>query len=170
MATPLLADAAKDQSVRTVKPTKDAPTVTKKKKKPSFPGAKKVQLKTQTVKSEKGKLKLHVELKLPKDVKINPTAPMGFLLETVGETGPVDRSSESKYQLLKPPKKSFDLLIPVDGAGGERLRLSLNFYYCKGDPLTGLCQTGSVIWDIPISVDANAKQVQAEIKYDVPAL
>ena len=141
-----------------------------KKKKRSFPGAKKIAIKKQTVKPKNGKLKLRVELKLPEGFKINPDAPMGFLLETVGEAGPIDRSKPSKYQLVKPPKESFDLLIPVTGTGDERLRLSMNYYHCQGDPTTGICQTGSVIMDIPIMIAASAKKQQVDIKYDVPTL
>lgn len=148
-------------------------STTKKKKKPSFPGARKVTLKSQAVKAKDGKLKLHIELNLPKDTKLNPLAPMGFLLETVAKEGPVDRSTPSRYQKLSPPKKSFDLLIPVSGEGAERLRLSMNYYHCKGDPATGICKTGAVIWDIPIEVvSASAKVADSkdkvEIKYDVP--
>ncbi len=149
-------------------PQKSAADKKKKKKRPSFPGAKRVAVKPQTVRSEKGKLKLHVELKLPKDWKINPAAPMGYLLESVGEVGVVDRTKLGKYKIVKPPKAKFEILVPAATSGVDRLQLSLNYYHCQGDPATGICKTGSVIWEVPIKIDAIAKQAQVEIKYDVP--
>ncbi len=149
-------------------PQNSAAKKDKKKKRPSFPGAKRVMVKTQTVRSEKGKIKLHVELKLPKDWKINPGAPMGYLLESVGEVGVVDRTKLGEYKIVKPPKAKFDILVPATESGTDRLQLSLNYYHCQGDPSAGICKTGSVIWEIPIKIDAAAKQSQVEIKYDVP--
>ncbi len=140
----------------------------KKKKKPSFPGAQRVAVKPQTVQREKGKLKLHVELKLPKDWKINLAAPMGYLLESVGEVGAVERSRLGEYQLVQPPQTKFDIVVPAADSGADRLQLSLNYYHCQGDPASGICKTGSVIWEIPIKIDAAAKQSRVEIKYDVP--
>ena len=150
-------------------------TKAKKTKKPSFPGAKKVSLEPQTVRTNNGKLKLKVNLDLPKNTKLNPLAPMGYLLETVSKEGPVDRSAPSKYQTIQPPKKSFDLLVPITGEGSERLRLSMNYYHCEGDPATGVCRTGAVIWDIPIEVVAESAKIArskdaVEIRYEVPNL
>ncbi len=139
-------------------------------KKPSFPGAKKVELKPQTVKSNENRIRLHVELELPPDTKLNQLAPMGYYLETVPASGPVDRSTPSKYQTVKPPKTRFDLLVPANGNGDDRLRLSMNYYYCKGDPETGVCKVGSVIWEIPIRIDPGADESQVLIKYEVPEI
>ena len=72
--------------------------------------------------------------------------------------------------MVKPPKKSFDLLVPVKGTGADRLRLSMNYYHCEGDPATGICKTGSVVLEIPIEIDTVAKRSQVDIKYEVPAL
>ena len=128
-------------------------------------------MKPQIVKAKAGKLTLRVELKLPSGSKLNPLAPMGYLLETVNEKGPIDRSSPSKYQKINPPKETFELLVPVLSEGTERLRLSMNFYHCQGDPATGICRTGAVIWDIPFKVVSDSgveSKDRLEIKYDIP--
>ena len=137
-----------------------------KKRKPSFPGAKQVKVPAQMVKTSEGKLKVVVELTLPEGWKINPLAPMGYLVELPAESGPVDREAVGEYVRVKEPAKKIEFTLPAEASGTETLKVSMNYYYCEvGD--NGVCKTGAVIWTAPVELSTAAEAPAATLKYKV---
>ena len=124
--------------------------------KPKFPGAKQVELPKAVAKAVDGKLTLAVELTLPEGWKINAEAPLAYLVEAEGDSGPIDREAIGK--LVKPKERAakFEITVPVKAAsGGEKLKVSLTYYYCQTKE-TGLCKVGSVIWTVPVEPVSDA--------------
>jgi thiol-disulfide isomerase/thioredoxin len=136
-------------------------------KKPTFPGAKQVKLNPAAVKPADGKITLAVQLKLPEGWKINDLAPMGYFLEAEAETGPVDRTAVGKTTRLDKPATSFNITLPVTGAGQDVVKVSMNYYYCQ-DGGEGLCKVGSVVWTVPLKVDDAAIAESVVLNFAVP--
>ncbi len=132
---------------------------------PAFAKAVSVKLPQQTVRAEKGKVTLRVELGLPVGWKINPLAPQRYQLWTEAEAGPVERSGLGKLVDLKPPATTFDIEVPVTGPGEETLRVAVQYYYCQHDG--GLCKTGTVAWTVPLRIADDAQTAEVPLEYRV---
>jgi DNA-binding beta-propeller fold protein YncE len=136
-------------------------------KKPSFPGAKRVELPKTVVKAVDAKITLAVELQLPDGWKINADGPMAYLIEAEGDAGPIDRAAIGNLVYPKERQAKFDIAVPVRAATGqEKLTVSLTYYYCQKKE-TGLCKVGSVIWTVPLEVTERASVSSAPLKYVV---
>lgn len=144
-----------------------APAPPKAVKKPTFSGATQVPIAASTVKALDGAVHLTVELELPKGWKINSLAPMGYLLEAVGNSGPVDRSKlVEKLTKLENPVAKFDISVPVTSGGQDTIRVSLNYFYCADE--SGICKVGSVVFTVPVTVRDDAAQDAVGLRYKVP--
>jgi thiol-disulfide isomerase/thioredoxin len=143
------------------------PAPNKSDSKPSFKGAAQAKLETQSVKSAAGTLTLHVELELPDGYKINPLAPMSYLVEATGTDGPVDRTAIGELKKTDSPEAAFDIRLPLGRAEGEEtLKVSLGYYYCQKGA-EGLCKAGSVVWTVPVKLSAGAKHDSVLLEHKV---
>lgn len=133
----------------------------------SFAGATQVKAESAKVKPVDGKVRVSVSLKLPKGYKINPDAPMRYQVDAAGVGGPIDRADLGKAVDLAKPAASFDIDLPVTASEGqEQLKVSLAYYYCQEGP-TGLCKVGSVVWSLPVRLDAGAASNAVKLQYQV---
>ena len=133
---------------------------------PSFPGAQEVELPAVSLKPDEGKVRLQVDLTLPEGYKINPLAPLRYLVKSAGDTGPVDPQSLGELQRVAEPSATFDIDLPTAGEGTQTLEVALAYYYCQ-DGSEGLCKAGSVIWKLPVTVSADAPESAAQLPYAV---
>jgi thiol-disulfide isomerase/thioredoxin/sugar lactone lactonase YvrE len=123
---------------------------------PTFRNARQVKLEPTAVKAVDGKIRLRVALELPERWKMNPLAPSLYLVEATNEQGVVDRAAIGKPIKMKTADDAFEISLPVSGDGSDEIRVSMNYFYCKGGP-QGICKTGSVVWTAPLQVSASAK-------------
>lgn len=133
---------------------------------PDFSRAPQVSVKEKTVSAQAGEVKLSVSLKLPKGWKINDLAPMRCWLEATGDAGPIPTSSLGEKK-IEPPAASFSLKLPAEKSGRTQLRVALVYYYCQ-EGGEGLCKTASVVWNVPLVVDANASSAEVPLQYEIP--
>jgi thiol-disulfide isomerase/thioredoxin len=134
--------------------------------KPGFPGALKLKVDPVTVKPVDGAVRLLVSLSLPRGYKINPLAPMRYLVEAASASGPIDRSALGKLTDVTSPAKTFEIALPTKGTTGEEtLKLSLSYYYCQEGP-GGLCKSGSVIWTVPVKLSADATATTVKLEHE----
>jgi len=141
------------------------PSPPEKPRKPSFPNAVTHDLKPVKLKPTGTKVTLQVELKLPEGWKINDLAPSGYYVEAAGDSGPVDRAAIGRLVELKKPAATFQIELPVESSGSERLTVSCRYFYCrKGSE--GICKVGNVVWNVPIEV-AEDGTAQAALQHEV---
>ncbi|ADB17986.1 NHL repeat containing protein [Pirellula staleyi DSM 6068] len=132
-------------------------------KTPDFSSAKVEKLETVTLKPVDGKVTLQVKLVLPEGWKTNPLAPMSYYVDLAGESGPVSRAAAGKKKLAA-PTSTFAVELPVTSDGTDEVTISLNYYYCeKSDE--GVCKIGSVVFKVPLKLDAAAESASAELSH-----
>ncbi len=143
------------------------PTPPKVDSKPSFPGAAEVDVASASVKPLDGKIRLQVTLALPQGYKINPQAPLRYLVEPSAPDGPIARDALGKLATVEVPAATFDIDLPVTGgAGNDTLKVSLAFYYCQ-EGSEGVCKAGSVIWTVPLKISADASETTVRLPHKV---
>lgn len=136
---------------------------------PVFPNVTRVDLETIDVRPENKTLKLHVDLVVPQGFKLNPAAPMGYLVRATGDDGPLNREELGTWSKLPEPTSAFDVNVPLTADQGEApLELGLTYYYCR-EGREGLCKVGSVIWSVPIRVAEDAATSKATLKFEIPS-
>jgi thiol-disulfide isomerase/thioredoxin len=136
--------------------------------KSKFPGAARVNLTAAELKPVEGKVRLQVALELPDGYKINPLAPLRYLVEAGDATGPLDREALGKLTTVEHPSASFDIELPAGaGMGSEKLKISLAYFYCQ-EGSEGVCKAGSVIWSLPVVLSADAADSSAALPFKVP--
>ena len=124
-----------------------------------FPGAKRHSFGTAKVKPTDGAVRMAVELRLPEGWKLNPLAPMSYLVEVDGAAG--------KPVVLKTPTRQFEIKLPVDGdAGSRRIKVSLTYYYCQAGA-GALCKIGRVGWSGEVKFSADAPTDRIELTHAV---
>ncbi len=134
--------------------------------KPSFPGAAQVDLAATTLKPTDGKVRLEVALELPAGFKINPLAPLRYLVEAGEKDGPISREAIGQLTEVKEKSARFDIDLPTSAAtGSDKLKISLAYYYCQTGA-EGVCKAGSVIWNLPVSL-ANAGPASVQLPFKV---
>ena len=133
--------------------------------KPSFPSAAKVDVAKARVKPVDGKIRMQVALELPDGYKINPQAPLSYLVEPSEPDGPIGRDAVGKLSKVETPSATFDIDLPVTREmGTDTLKVSLAFYYCQ-EGSEGVCKAGSVIWTVPLDVAADASQTTVRLPH-----
>src|SRR5262249_21405332 len=104
---------------------------------------------------------------LPEGYKMNPLAPMAYLIEGLAETGPVDRGALKRPSRIDKPAAEVEIPLSVTMPSGDDLiKLSLNYYYCR-EGAEGLCKTGSVAWTVPLKLSAEATSSTVRCEFDV---
>ncbi len=120
---------------------------------PSFPNA--LAINVPAVKVGPGStITLEVSLPLEKGVKVNPDAPMPYLIETPGKTGLLSDQLPVTGGKVAPPSSNFSLAVPLakPASAGDAfdLKLSLAAFVCNEG--SNLCQIKSFVWSIPVSI------------------
>jgi DNA-binding beta-propeller fold protein YncE len=141
------------------------PQVEKKAVQPSFPGAIPVAIPAATLKPTDGKVHLQVELKLPAGYKINPIAPLRYLVTAAGDAGPIDRAATGKVERIAEPATTFPIDLPAAGMGKDELEIAVAYYYCQ-DGNEGLCKAGSVRFKVPLTL-ADTGEATASLPFTV---
>jgi hypothetical protein len=134
----------------------------------SLVGATQIELPPAKVSPSGQAIELAVQIELPPGYKMNPLAPMRYRVEAADGQGPVSREALGKPVPLGEPGNSFKISLPVTAdTGRETLKVSLTYYYCQ-EGSEGLCKVGSVVWTLPIELDANAqlRRIPLELKVD----
>lgn len=135
-------------------------------KKPSFKGALPEAAPLATLKAENGEITVRVQLKLPSGWKMNPLAPMSYWVDSAKPAGPVNRAAFGR-QKLDVPVATFDVNLPVTGAGEDEISVSLNYYYCQ-DADEGVCKIGAVVFTLPLKIADDAKESTVTISHAIP--
>ncbi len=125
---------------------------------PKFDDADQEKLDTLVVQPKDGHVKLQVSLALPPGWKINPLGPGGYAVLRTGEKGVVASDSLGKFVKLSKPEAEFTITLPVSGTGTDELKVGVNYYYCE-DKENGLCKEGSVLFTLPLKVDASGAEI-----------
>ncbi len=142
------------------------PEIKQQKTPPSFPGAIPVTLPAATLKpTDDGKVRLQVDLKLPAGYKINPIAPLRYLVTAAGDAGPIDRAATGKLERIAEPAANFAIELPAKAAGTDNLEVAVAYYYCQ-DGNEGLCKAGSVLFKVPVTV-ADAGEAAVPLNFTV---
>ncbi len=125
------------------------------------------QLPLTSVKPADGKVTLHVHLVLPTGWKINPIAPMSYVLESTQQTGPIDRTSFGKHKLDKPAAE-FDVPLTIKGDGDDTVSVGLRYYYCEDvEGGEGNCKINSINFNVPLKISTEGKTATVELKHEV---
>ena len=144
-----------------------APEIPKPSSKPSFAGAEQVELPVAKVKAVDGKVRLKVALELPAGYKINPLAPLHYFIEANESRGPIGRNALGKLAEVSEKSPTFEIELPASGATGvEQLTVSLAYYYCQTGS-EGLCKAGNVVWNVPVSLSADAPDSTVRLPFKV---
>ncbi len=118
-------------------------------------------------KAENGVVRLPVKLTLAEGWKINELAPMGYIIEAAGATGPVDRQRLGKFTRLKTPASTFTVDVPVTAASGvDKIKVALRYYYCQTGS-RGVCKVGSVVWNVPLKLSADTPANSAALTHAI---
>lgn len=124
---------------------------------PTFPNA--LALAAPAAKVKPGEtFAVQVNLTLPEGYKINPDAPMPFLLQTPEAPEALGPGAPPSGGRLSPPSASFTLDVPLAKAAraGESLevKLSVAAFLCRET----LCEIHSYVWTIPVTFDEEGSQ------------
>ncbi|MCH8921822.1 MAG: redoxin domain-containing protein [Planctomycetes bacterium] len=134
---------------------------------PKFPDAEQVKLPAAQVKPVEGKVRLQVALALPDGYKINPVAPLRYLVESSVDGGPIRREALGKLITVENPSANFVIELPTGAqTGREDLKISMAYYYCR-DGSEGVCKAGSVVWNLPLRLSADATDSAVRLPFDV---
>ena len=143
------------------------PEVPKPSSKPNFAGAEQVELPAAKVKAVDGKVRLQFALELPTGYKINPLAPLRYLIEANESRGPIGRDALGKLAEVAEKSPTFEIELPATGATGvEKLTVSLAYYYCQTGS-EGLCKAGNVVWNVPVNLSADAADSTVRLPFKV---
>ncbi len=119
------------------------------------------EIKVAPQKLRAGDASIVIDINLPAGYHLNPTAPQRYsiTIESGGEqtkSAPIEVSKTTKGL-------SLPIRIPIGvSAGPATARASFTFVYCREDN-TGVCRIKSLMWRVPIEVEANAT-APAEIR------
>jgi thiol-disulfide isomerase/thioredoxin len=121
-----------------------------------LPGAKEIQVPAAKVKPTDGNITIEVAIHLADGYKMNALAPTRYVVKASDAEGPIDRTALGKSVRLDPPSTKFNVTLPVRAGGKQdQLSITLNYYYCQ-EGAEGLCKAGSVVWQVPIEISADA--------------
>lgn len=134
---------------------------------PVFRDADEVDLAEAKLTPADGKVRLEVALEMPQGYKINPVAPLRYLVESGSESGPIDRAALGSLVTVEQPAASFEIELPAQAEGSEELRVSLAYYYCQ-DGSEGVCKAGNVVWKLPLKLAAEGENSTAQLPYKIP--
>jgi YVTN family beta-propeller protein len=137
----------------------------------SGPNAEEIVVAAQQVRAQsEGSLSIQVDL--PTGYHLNPMAPQRyrvwvekgfpqFSVFTLGGSGPVDKSKETKQTSNK---LKLPILVPFSAAaaGDAELRIQVTLFYCREDN-TGTCRIKTLVWRAPVTV-VNDPAALTEIK------
>ena len=106
-------------------------------------------------------------MELPEGYKINPLAPLRYLVEADNGDGPLNRDALGKLMDVDTKSAMFDIDVPAAAtSGAEKLRISLAYYYCQSGG-EGLCKAGSVVWKLPLTLAPDAPSTSAQLPFKV---
>lgn len=125
---------------------------------PTFPNATVVKLGPVEVKPGSG-VTLDVALTLPRGYKLNPGAPMEYLVEAPDDPSALGSAISPLGTRVKDPRTEFQIEVPLaqPAAEGARLnlKLSLKSLICQ----TTLCEVHSTIWEVPVTFTSSGDSV-----------
>jgi len=136
-----------------------------------FAGATEHRLQPVRLRGENRVVRLQIDLALPPDHKINPLAPMTYLVEAVDSASKsgsgADRSKPAQLKKLDNPTAQFEIALPLDSTTGSRtLRVWLSYHYCRVGA-EGLCKAGSVVWTVPLEIVSDAADAPVRLPHQV---
>lgn len=116
-----------------------------------------------------GRITLQLAPSLPLGYKINPLAPLVYRVDAAGDAGPVEASVRGKSIRVEAKELPVNVALPVTGdSGATTLKVGLTYYYCTTKP-GGLCKMASVVWTVPVTIEAGAERDTATLSEPEPA-
>lgn len=123
-----------------------------------FANARRIMLESIALRPVDSNILLKLAPALPVGYKVNPLAPLVYRVNVVGDGGPIDSSGLGEPVRVKDPRFPLEITIPALAESGQvSLEVGLTYYYCSTEP-GGLCKMASVVWRVPLKVDAAAEQ------------
>lgn len=117
---------------------------------PTFPNAEVVELETVQV-APGDSFTLDVAIELPEGYKLNPDAPMPFLLEAADRPDALASAVEPTGGRVDPPAATFQVEVslaqPAKAGESLTIRLSTSAFLCEAT----LCEIHSYVWNIPVT-------------------
>jgi thiol-disulfide isomerase/thioredoxin len=109
---------------------------------------------------------LDVTLAPPPDFKVNPQAPIVYLVQAPKHQGAFGAGVSPTGSRVDPPSARFSVPVPLarEPAAGERLdvRLSVSAVICK-EGSEGLCRVKNYLWNVPLTfADEGVSRVALE--------
>ncbi|HID74616.1 MAG TPA: redoxin domain-containing protein [Planctomycetaceae bacterium] len=113
-----------------------------------------------------GQVRFRVSLHLPAGFKLNPRAPMAYMVQISG-TGPLSPAGVGQPTRVQPPATQFQFAWPVaEQQGKQTVLVGVNFYYCR-EGSEGVCKVGSVAWRVPLEVHPDGPNRPVELDHRV---
>jgi hypothetical protein len=106
---------------------------------------------------------LDVTLTPPADFKVNPQAPIVYLVQAPAGAGVLGADVSPTGSRVDPPASQFSVTVPLAKAAGIgenlKVRLSVSAVICKQGS-EGLCRVKNYVWNIPVTfADGGASRV-----------
>jgi YVTN family beta-propeller protein len=131
-----------------------------------FEDATEVAFGSVTVKPGADSFVLSVQVALPEGWKLNPNAPMSYLLDVQNASADA-KVSVPKRVRVDTPASEFVVRAPsTPNVDNYRVRVLLSLFYCREDG-TGLCKTRTVLWSGSVKLSETAVSDRVELKYIV---
>ncbi|MCA9184746.1 MAG: hypothetical protein R3E01_27900 [Pirellulaceae bacterium] len=131
---------------------------------PLFPGAEEIEMKPQEVRLVDGKVKLKVQLNMPKGWKINEAMGPEYQITALTEGGVIGRKEIGERVKVEKKESTFAVELPAT-SGEDFVQIAVNYYYCqKGE--NGICKASSVVWKVPLTVGADVEAKELKLAYD----
>ena len=125
---------------------------------PELPDRTPIKLSVNRLKPSGQAVRLHVQLHMPSDYKLNELAPQRYKVEVLDQNGPLDRAALGKSVRLEKPRDAWDIELPItQDRGADRIRLAIQYFYCQSGA-EGLCKAGNVVWEIPLELSPDAEK------------
>ncbi len=98
-------------------------------------------------------------LTIPKGYKLNALAPISYRITAAGEQTLIAADNLGERNQIEAPEKggAVKFSIPLASPAGKgELKVTVSYGYCR-DGKGGLCKLGTLTWQVPIEVAADAK-------------
>ncbi|MBI4852226.1 MAG: redoxin domain-containing protein [Acidobacteria bacterium] len=118
----------------------------------------------ETQKVAPGKNELVIDLKLPVGQHLNPESTQVYRIKNTDKNIQIDESMGS----LKNPKLPIKIPFKVEpNTQKTMVEVQFTFAYCPINDAKGVCKLKSLVWQVPIEFDKNAKQQIVRVRHEV---
>ena len=152
----------KTQEVTTLTIANLKPPQKAKKKRPDFSNSKTIDVPLAKVTLVKGKFNLRFDLKFDDGWKINDQVAQKVYIESTSTDGAILQDAIANgFELNK--ENNMTVSLAAKKAGSDSLKVAIVYYYCQNGG-EGLCKVGSLVFNLPIEIDAKSSNYNIRLK------